>query len=568
MKVLTDEDKAKRKKTIVLICAYAALTLFAFIVYYFALPPINPQSTAFWAFVTFLAVIYLLPVGIKAEKGAVGKVKIKGRQAVNGIKLFDYNIKPKKIMLFALIPLGIIILGGIIGSTVFQAKNYAGVITITEREFKEDMEETANVENVALMDSESAAIFGQRTLGELAGVVSQYTLSENFTQINYADTPRKVANLEYDGFFKWIGNRGNGIPGYVLVDPVGNTSKFVSLETPMKYVESAYFGDDLYRKLRFSYPTKIFSTARFEIDNDGKPFYIVPCLQPKVFPFGAYDVAEAVIFDPCSGSGKLYGVGDIPSWVDIVFDGDLACRKYNWYGELSGGFFNSIIGNKGCKRTTDDYGYVIADDDVWYYTGVTSVTGDSSNIGFILTNARTGEYKSYAVHGAEEHSAMGAAEGEVQEKGYRASFPALINVRGQATYIMVLKDANGIIKMYALVNVEQYNIVATGNTQAEAMKKYISLLEEKGVIEKKPYAFTFTVAEIKTAQLNGNTIFYFRENNSRTYFKVSYADCEQAVMVKVGDGIYITYETTDDQNIKKILSLEIKDPLSKGPFAE
>lgn len=561
MKVLTDEDKAKRKKTLVYICVYAAITLFAFIVYYFALPPINPASIDFWVFLTFLAVIYLLPVGITYKKGAGGK-QIKGK-TISGLRMFGYDIRLKKIMLFALIPVAVIVLGVIIGSTVFQAKNYAGVITVSERVFQDDMEETVNVENVALMDSKSAAIFGQRTLGELAGVVSQYTLSDSFTQINYENKPRKIANLEYDGFFKWIGNRGNGIPGYVLIDPVGSKSEFVPLGAPIKYAKSAYFGEDLYRKLRFLYPTKIFGEARFEIDDDGNPFFIVPCLTPKVFPFGAYDVTEAIIFNPCVGTGRLYAVEDTPSWVDIVFDGDLACQKYNWYGELSGGFINSIIGNKGCKRTTDDYGYVIADDDVWYYTGVTSVTGDSSNIGFILTNARTGEYKSYAVHGAEEHSSMGAAEGEVQEKGYKASFPALINVRGQATYIMVLKDDNGIVKMFALVNAEQYNVVATGNTQADAMKKYISLLEEKGIIEKNPLAYAFVVAEIKTAQLNGNTIFYFREANGPIYYKVSYADCETAVMVKVGDGIYITYEPTDELIIKKILSLKIEDPLLK-----
>ena len=34
--------------------------------------------------------------------------------------------------------------------------------------------------------------------------------------------------------------------------------KYVKLNTPLKYVESGFFGDDLYRKLRFEYPTKIF----------------------------------------------------------------------------------------------------------------------------------------------------------------------------------------------------------------------------------------------------------------------------------------------------------------------
>lgn len=561
MKAMTEEEKLKRKKTITLIIVYAAITLFAFIVYYLTLPPINPQSEGFWVFLAFLVLIYLAPVGFTATRGITEprtKAQKKATFFRSGAKIADFYVKPKKILLFALIPIGIMILCGLIGTELFWAKSYASLITVSEREFKNDMQETVNVDNVALMDSESAKILGQRTLGELAWVVSQYTLSENYTQINYKNTPQKVCNLEYDGFFKWAGNRKNGIPGYVLVDPVLNTSKFVEVSEPLKYAESAFFGEDLYRKLRFSYPTKIFGAARFEIDDNGNPFYIVPCMKPRIFLFGGTDVAEAIIFNPTSGESTIYAVADVPSWVDIVFDGELACEKYNWYGELSGGFINSVIGNKGCKRTTDDFGYVIADDDVWYYTGVTSVTGDSSNIGFILTCARTGEYKFYSVHGAEEHSAMGAAEGEVQEKGYNASFPALINVRGQATYIMVLKDANGIVKMYALVNVEQYGIVATGSTQSEAMKKYIALLEEKNITEdKETDELSFEVEEIKQAQLNGNTVFYFKPKGQNVYFKALYTEFESSIRVNVGDSITVTYCKTSEENIYRILSLKI-----------
>ena len=289
MKAMTEEEKLKRKKTITLIIVYAAITLFAFIVYYLTLPPINPQSEGFWVFLAFLVFIYLAPVGFTATRGIIEprtKARKKATFFRSGAKIADFYVKPKKILLFALIPIGIMILCGLIGTELFWAKSYASLITVSEREFKDDMQETVNVDNVALMDSESAKILGQRTLGELAGVVSQYTLSENYTQINYKNTPQKVCNLEYDGFFKWAGNRKNGIPGYVLVDPVLNTSKFVEVSEPLIYAESAFFGEDLYRKLRFSYPTKIFGTARFEIDDNGNPFYIVPCMKPRIFLFG------------------------------------------------------------------------------------------------------------------------------------------------------------------------------------------------------------------------------------------------------------------------------------------
>ena len=95
------------------------------------------------------------------------------------------------------------------------------------------------------------------------------------------------------------------------------------------------------------------------------------------------------------------------------------------------------------------------DGDVWVYTGVTSVNADESNIGFVLMNLRTGESKYYNIAGAEEYSAMSSAEGQVQNLGYRASFPSLINIKNIPTYIMVLKDNAGLVKMYALVNVEK-----------------------------------------------------------------------------------------------------------------
>ena len=522
---------------------YLIITLFAFLVYYVTLPAINVFSVGFWVFVAFLLFIYLAPISLKASKKEVKVIKSKN---VNSIDI-PFKIKTNKLIFIAVVPIVFVLVGSIISSTAFNARAYASVISVQERVFEEDMPETTNVTNVALMDTPSAQIIGNRTLGSLSDVVSQYEVSENYNQINYANSPKKVANLEYADFFKWIGNRKNGIPGYVMVDPVKNSAEYVKLAKPMQYVESAYFGKDLMRKLRFSYPTKILGEPRYEIDDDGNPVYIVPCMRPRVMIFGAMDVYEAIIFDPCTGESEIYSISDIPQWVDIVYDGYLASDKYNWYGTLSGGFFNSIIGNKGCKQTTDDFGYLALDNDVWYFTGVTSVTGDESNIGFILSNARTGEYKYYPVIGAEEYSAMGAAEGEVQEKGYKASFPALVNISGEATYIMVLKDSNGLVKLYALVNVEDYSsIVATGETQQQAMNAYKKLLAEKGVLSGGVDSSMqeITVISVTQTVIDGNTVFFYETFNSEKakteYFKLSIADDESALFIKAGDKIKVS----------------------------
>ena len=548
----------KTKKIIKWAAAYAIMTLIGGVTYYITLPAINLQSEGFWFFLAFLILLYTLPLsGIRVDMEVLKQGQVKTTRARRGRARY---------MLLALVPVLVVIVGSIISSTFFNAKSYASVITVKEAVFADDMPETENVTNIALMDSATAAIVGNRTLGSLSEVVSQYEVGASYTQINYQRSPKKVANLEYAGFFKWLGNRERGIPGFVMVDPVTNDAEYCSLSEPMRFVESAYFGEDLLRRVRFDYPTKILGEPRFEVDDEGNPVYVVPCYRPRVMLFGALDVEEVILFDPTDGSSEIFSVTDTPSWIDVVYDGNLATEKYNWLGTLSGGYWNSIIGNKDCKQTTDDFGYIVIEDDVWYFTGVTSVNSDRSNIGFILSNARTGEYKFYPVIGAEEHSAMAAAQGEVQEKGYVASFPALINVRGEATYIMVLKDSGGLVKLYAMVNVEQYSIVATGKTQDEAKRAYLEKLATEGVLspEDEPtppaadtLSLTLTLDALTPVVSGGESYLYLRGKDASGgiyLLKTVIANNEKVLLLSVGDTLTVTVEKTETEGVYTLLS--------------
>ena len=533
--------------------------------YYVMLPPVNVFSKAFWGFALLALVIFVLCMSIKPARliralsgeKSVASWKRAVETGAHGRKFYI------TVAVLAAIPLLVLGIGAISSSTVFNAKRYASVITVSERDFETDMPTTDLVTNIALMDTESARILGNRKLGALSGVVSQYVASEKYTQINYQGKPMKITNLEYDGFFKWLGNAEKGIPGYVMVDPVANSAEYYEMEQGMIYAESGYFSHDLMRKLRFSYPTKIFQNVSFEIDESGKVYYVVSCASPRVGLFGAMDIDEAIIFDPVTGESTLYALADVPAWVDIVFDGYLACEKYDWQGTLSGGFINSIIGNKGCKRTTDDFGYIVLGDDVWYFTGVTSVTSDASNIGFILSCARTGEYKFYSVIGAEEHSAMGAAEGEVQEKEYVASFPSLVNIGGEPSYIMVLKDANGLVKLYALVNVRQYNIVATGETQAAAIENYMNLLVQNG-LQTPPVADPDPVGETRTViiervdflTLSGTTYAYITDTLGNVYRIPFDAQNEAVIFADNGKQMTLVYVLNEATGIREVISWE------------
>lgn len=525
----------------------------SFLLYYFLLPPLNPHSVGFWFYLSAVILSFTFPyIGFKLVKTE----KKKGKNTDTGFRIAATKDGISKFIVIGaiLLPLIIALFGGIFSSKLFFAKKYASVIKVDEAVFNEDMPETTEITNIALMDSDSATMLGNRELGALSHVVSQYDVGASYTQINYKGSPQKVANLEYDGFFKWINNNKDGIPGMVMVDPVKNDAEYIEFKAPMYYSESAYFSQDLERKLRFEYPTKIFESISFEVDDNGNPYYIVSCSTAKVSLFGAMDVNEVIIFDPTTGKSEICNVKDAPSWIDIVYTGYLASEKYNWHGTLSGGFINSIIGNKGCKQTTDDFGYIARGDDVWYFTGVTSVSGDKSNIGFILSNARTGEYKFYSVIGAEEHSAMAAAEGEVQEKGYTASFPSLVNISGQATYIMVLKDDAGLVKLYALVNVENYSIVATGSTQTEAMSAYKKLLKQSNIetgetdLEK-----SVTVANVRIAMVANVATVYITDEAGDVYKGYLEAD-EELILVRIGDKLSIKYTASEHEHIYVISS--------------
>lgn len=552
-----------RTARLVLLLVLAAVISFA--IYYVTLPALNVHNVGFWTYLFFVFLIFGAAIGVFDLSSVLGELgrgfysHPKKKNVVNEKHGFLNRSVIAKIGICVIVaPLIVVVLGGIVSSTVFNARRYADIIEIEERVFTEDMPSVSEINNIALVDTESAIILGERKLGRLENVVSQYIVSSGYTQINYKGHPMKVASLEYDGFFKWLNNRSQGVPGYIMVDAVQNKADYMELSEGIIYTESAYFGEDLERKLRFDYPTKIFDRISFEVDENGKVWYVVSCATAKIGLFGAMDIHEVILFDPVSGVSELMSVDETPSWVDIVYDGYLACEKYDWKGIYSGGFLNSLIGNKGCKQTTDDFGYIMRDDDVWYFTGVTSITADQSNIGFVLSCARTGEYVFYLVEGAEEHSAMGAAEGEVQEKEYYASFPTLVNIAGEPTYIMVLKDANALVKLYALVNVKQYNIVATASTQSDVIAAYVQLLKQNGIDTSDSLvpdsSVDITVSDIKFLSMAGIDYAYLTAEDGKVFRVEFNATNEAIVLVKTKDVLSVKAVLDEKTGIYQVSS--------------
>ena len=524
----------------------ALFVIFAAVIggfYYAYFPAINIHLEIFW---TTLIVVFLSLAIILGAKSSISQMV--GRLSKKpSIKEFSWFAKLCSVLVIVCV--GVLIVGSALGATLFRSRAYANLLPVDKREFTEDIEQSDQVTDIALMDTESARIFGNRKIGSLSDVVSQYEIEPDYTQISIKGQPMKVSGLKYASFFKWWNNRNSGVPGYVQVNPVNSEAKYVKLTKPMKYVPSAYFNYNLQRHVQLTYPTKIINGYKFEVDDDGNPYYICPTMTARVGLFGGIDVNGVIICDPIDGECKYYAIGDCPSWVDSVYDGHLLTKKYNWHGMLSGGYINSIIGQKGCKQATDDFGYKIIGDDVWVYTGVTSANGDQSNIGFVMMNQRTSEARYYQVSGAEEHSAMSAAEGEVQEKGYKASFPSLINVSGTPTYIMVLKDAGGLVKLYAMVNVEQYNIVATATSQTKVFEEYKTLLASDGKLETEENDLkedTITVQGVEYIDSDDGTMVYIKDTNHQVY-KQAFKEDESLIRISAGDVLHVKYQPMDNE---------------------
>ena len=404
-----------------------------------------------------------------------------------------------------------------------------------------------------MLDRDSAEKLGDRKLGELADMVSQFEVAENYTQINYHGRPVRVTPLKYGDIFKWFNNRSDGLPAYLIIDMVTQEVEVVRLPEGMRYTTAEHFGRNLYRHLRFQYPTFLFDEPTFEIDEEGTPYWVCSRIVKRIGLFGGTDVEGAVLVNAITGESEYYT--DVPTWVDGVYSADIIMDQYDYYGTYQNGFLNSMFGQKNVTVTTEGYNYIAANDDVYVYTGITSVGSDESNIGFILTNQRTKQTTFYAIAGAEEFSAMNSAEGVVQHLNYNATFPLLLNISNQPTYFMALKDYAGLVKMYAMVNVQQYQIVATGTTVAECQENYQKLLRQNNlsvgetpVLPAENETAGGRVTSIRTAVIDGTTMYYINLDDSAVTYRISASEEEKVVLLKLGDQITITFDPASQRD--------------------
>lgn len=525
--------------------------VFGLVYYYVKLPAINLQNKDFYFFFFLLAAVYCCMAILTS-----GIWKLRGEgEFFSSVK---NHCKAPLIVCAAFLVM--IIVGSLLSSVVFRARAYSRLLPFETGTFAEDIKEV-DYNQIPMLDKSSAQMLGTRKLGELSDMVSQFEVSSENTQINYKGRPVRVAPLVYGDLIKWFNNRSNGLPAYIMVDMVTQNAEVVRLTNGgIRYTTGEHFMRYLPRYLRFRYPTFMFDTPTFEIDEQGDPYWICPRIVKTIGLFGGTDIDGAVLVNAVTGECQYYDAADVPTWVDRVYTAELIIAQYDYYGQYHNGFLNSMFGQKDVTVTTDGYNYIAMDDDVYVYTGVTSVGGDESNVGFILCNQRTKETRFYRVPGAEEYSAMSSAQGVVQHLNYTATFPLLLNINGQPTYFMALKDAAGLVKMYAMVNVGQYNIVSTGSTVAECQQSYKKLLAQNNIAQSgaaEEGRAAGVIAEKREAVLSGNTFYYIRLEGEERYYAVSAADSQTCVIVNVGDTVEIGYDGSQTGDIVAATSLTL-----------
>ena len=562
------------KKTLKLIICIIATIIGAAIAFYFMLPAINFKATEFYAYIGVVILIYIgmtiLTTKVFAKPEYVPYVK-----------------KTVKIPIIIGIAFAVVFaVGYLVSAPLFRADDYNKLIDVKVENFGESDDSITTItsiedfQSVPMIDKDAALVLANKTLGELP-VASQFVIDEAYsTQINYDGNPYRIFPLKYGDFFKWLKNTDEGFPAYVKVNMYTQDAEVVILKDNgldnIKVATGEYLNERLDRVLRFKYPTYMFGTPSLEINEDGHPYWVCERIDNTIGLLGGKDVIGVVLVDACDKNNTEYydleQINNDPSiaWIDQIYSEDLLVQQYNYYGKYSGGFINGYIGQENVVVTTTGSSCITNGDDVWLYTGVTSVVNDDSIIGFAIINQRTHEAVFQRIAGTTEVGAQNAVQGNVQAQQWVATFPVLLNIDGEATYFMALKDASNVVKSYGMVSVERVSdaVPTEGDANpdlASCLSAYIETVKAStgeelrvdfGAGANTPAPddttpdvttaeVTGAITDIRTAVVDGNSIYYIKLDESELYFAISASKDANVVILNNGDTVKITYVVTE-----------------------
>lgn len=439
--------------------------------------------------------------------------------------------------------------------SLFRSDSYKNLIgNHVKSEISSDLS-PISPENIVIIDEETAAKLGEKKLTETNSSLGSEVEIGGYTLQKVDDKLYYVAPLLHSGFFKWTKN--NGTPGYIQVSALND--KDVKLVQNIngkpiciKYQPNAYYGENLKRHYYFNgFMTRGIDDYSFEIDDQGNPFWCATVYEKKI-GYSGKDAIGVAIMDPENGNISYYDLKNIPTWIDRVQPLDFIEDQLSDWGEYVNGWLNPS--DKGKMSITEGASLVYGDDNnCYYFIGLTSAGKDQASSGFALVNTRTKEFKLYNISGATENAAIASAKGKWPEKDYQPTFPRPYNVDGHFTYVMALKDKEGLIKAVALVNYKNYEIVGIGEDLKSALRDYSeAMLNSGNAISTSnnnisSFEINDVVKRVERDIQSGQTYYYIiLKGENGKIFRATSGISEELVITNVGDSVSMAFRSGDN----------------------
>jgi hypothetical protein len=517
---------------------FFALIFIGFLLFYFGLPVVN------YGFIK-LPLLLLVLVCL----GMAFFTKLQFSNQAQNVKVLS---KPNRLFFIValILLLYMTVLPLLTSLPLFRSASYQKLIGKVENGEKiSNHIAPISIDKIRVVDEDLAHLLGEKILGSQPALGSQVELGDFCIQ-KVNDQLYWVAPLLHSGFFKWFNNK-EGTAGYVMVSATNERDvKLVQniAEKPIKikYQQGAFFQSDIHRHLYFNgFATTGLADFSFEIDDSGKPFWIITRFIKKV-GFSGNDATGVIVVDAQSGAIREYNITNTPTWVDRIQPISFIEDQLNDWGEYVHGYFNFSNANK--LQITEGLTLVYGqNNNSYWYTGLTSVGKDESAVGFVLVDTRTKATTFYKQGGATEFAAQSSAQGKVQEKGYNASLPIPYNINNIPTYVMTLKDNGGLVKMFAMVAISDYTIVGVGNTMRETLTSFKNVynmadnkINPNSVSNKR--TLKTVVNRIQNDVKNGNSFYYFTVRDYPNIFVGSSQLSSQLPVTIVGDSITISFD--------------------------
>lgn len=500
------------------------------------LNPLYPDGAFSWCFIISCYVVLNFFV-------ALGSVRVTTNEFYRPQITVDKSIAGYKTGFVLLAILWVLYFGvTILSMPLFNYKAYRDQLgTPVVSEFNETVQPLA-LNQLPIVDKSLARELADKKVGENPGLGSQVVLGIPVIQ-KVNDKLVWVVPLEHSGFFKWLKNM-DGSAGYIVVSASDVSDVTLVTDHKIKYQANAYILDDLNRHVRLfgGGLFKGLTDYSFELDDDGVPYWVISTYQNR-WLFNLPEATGVLTVNATTGETTHYTIDTLPEWVDRVQPEGFVMQQIQNQGTYVHGIFN--FSNQDKFRPSQGDIIIYNGARCYLFTGLTSVGSDESAIGFILVDMVTKESNIYQMSGATEMAAQSSAEGKVQQFGYRASFPMIINLDGQATYFMTLKDNAGLIKQYAFVSVSNYTNVGTGETIDSALRNYrqVQGTVNSNISEGQATStIKGTVLRISSETME-NTITYklILEEQKDHIFTVSYELSNELSLTQPGDRVSMDY---------------------------